>query len=58
VVGYIKMDLGEVGWSDVDWIDLAQDRQVESSCELGDEPSCSIKCQETIEWLHNWWPLE
>jgi hypothetical protein len=22
----IRMDLGEVGWGDVDWIDLAQDR--------------------------------
>jgi hypothetical protein len=22
----IKMDLGEVGWSDVDWIGLAKDR--------------------------------
>jgi hypothetical protein len=22
----IKIDLGEVGWGDVDWIDLAQDR--------------------------------
>jgi hypothetical protein len=22
----IKMDLGEIGWGDVDWIDLAQDR--------------------------------
>jgi hypothetical protein len=22
----IRMDLGEVGWSDVDWIGLAQDR--------------------------------
>jgi hypothetical protein len=22
----IKMDLGEMGWDDVDWIDLAQDR--------------------------------
>jgi hypothetical protein len=22
----IKMDLGEVGWGDVDWIDLAKDR--------------------------------
>jgi hypothetical protein len=21
-----RMDLGEVGWGDVDWIDLAQDR--------------------------------
>jgi hypothetical protein len=25
-VDNIKMDLGEVGWSDVDWIGLAQDR--------------------------------
>jgi hypothetical protein len=22
----IRMDLGEMGWSDVDWIDLAKDR--------------------------------
>jgi hypothetical protein len=22
----IKMDLGEIGWSGMDWIDLAQDR--------------------------------
>jgi hypothetical protein len=25
-VNNIKMDLGEIGWGDVDWIDLAQDR--------------------------------
>jgi hypothetical protein len=25
-VDNIRMDLGEVEWSDVDWIDLAQDR--------------------------------
>jgi hypothetical protein len=25
-VDNIKMDLGEVGWDSVDWIDLAQDR--------------------------------
>jgi hypothetical protein len=31
---------------------------VESSCECGYEPSGSIKCWETIKWLHNWWPLE
>jgi hypothetical protein len=23
---YIKMDLGEIGWGGIDWIDLAQDR--------------------------------
>jgi hypothetical protein len=26
-VDNIKMDLGEVGWGDVDWIDLAKDRR-------------------------------
>jgi hypothetical protein len=31
---------------------------VESSCELGNEPSGSIKCWESIEWLQNLWPLE
>jgi hypothetical protein len=24
-VGNIKMDLGEIGWDAVDWIDMAQD---------------------------------
>jgi hypothetical protein len=43
-VDNIRMDLGEVGWGDVDWIG------VESSCKFGIEPSCSIKCWETIEW--------
>jgi hypothetical protein len=31
---------------------------VESSCELGTEPSGSIKCWECTEWLHNLWALE
>jgi hypothetical protein len=26
VGGYVRMDLGEVGWGAVDWIGLAQDR--------------------------------
>jgi hypothetical protein len=50
-VDNIKMDLGEIGRGDVDWIGLYQDRD---KCEFGDEPSGSIKCWETIEWLHNW----
>jgi hypothetical protein len=45
----IRMDLGEVGWGDVDWIGLAQDRN-RGSCEFGVQPSGSIKCCETIEW--------
>jgi hypothetical protein len=47
-VDNIRMDLGEVGWGDVDWIGLAKDRN--SSCEFGFEPSGSMKCWETIEW--------
>jgi hypothetical protein len=31
----IRMDLGEVGWNDMDWIGLALER----SCEFGIEPS-------------------
>jgi hypothetical protein len=31
---------------------------VESSCKHGNEPSGSITCWETTEWLHNLWPLE
>jgi hypothetical protein len=46
------MYLVEVGWGDVDWIDLAG-RQVESSCEFGIEPSGSINCWETIEFPDN-----
>jgi hypothetical protein len=48
----IKMDLREIGWDGMDWIDLAQDR--EGSCEKGDEPSGFIKCWEVPEWLHSW----
>jgi hypothetical protein len=51
------MDLGEVGWGDVDWIGLAQDRNrwralVNAVMNLWG----SIKCWETVEWLQNWWP--
>jgi hypothetical protein len=37
------MDLVQIGWGDGDWIILAQ---------VSNEPSGSIKCSETIEWLH------
>jgi hypothetical protein len=42
-VNNIKIDFGMIGWGDMVWIGLA----------LG-----SIKCCETIDWLHNWWSLE
>jgi hypothetical protein len=46
----IKMDLREVGWDVMDWIDLAENRdQVEVSREHGNEPSVSIKFWEVLE---------
>jgi hypothetical protein len=48
-VDNVKMDLEEICWGDVDWIDVAQDQGlVESSCEDGNEPSGSIKCWEVL----------
>jgi hypothetical protein len=41
-VGNIKMDLREIGWDGVDWIDLAEDQH-------DNEPSGSIKCCEVLE---------
>jgi hypothetical protein len=39
-VNNIRMDLVEVGWCDVDWIGLAQDRnRWRALCEFGIEPS-------------------
>jgi hypothetical protein len=50
-VDNIRMDLGEVGWGDADWIGLAKDRNrwralVNSVLNLRG----SMKCWETIEW--------
>jgi hypothetical protein len=50
-VDNIRKDLGEVGWGDVDWICLAQDRNrwralVNWVLNLRG----SMKCWETIEW--------
>jgi hypothetical protein len=45
----IKIDLGKIGWGDMDWIYMAQDRDKRNSCEHGNEPSCSIKLWEVIE---------
>jgi hypothetical protein len=33
----------------MDWIDMAQDRQVAGSCECGNEPSGSIKRGEFLD---------
>jgi hypothetical protein len=45
----IRMDLQEVGCGYMDWMGLAQDRQVVDACECGNEPSGSVKCGESLE---------
>jgi hypothetical protein len=51
----IKRNLREIEWGDMDWIDLAQDRdQWEGSYEQGNEPSGSIKYKEVLGLLQNW----
>jgi hypothetical protein len=47
----IKMDLREVGWGGVDWIDLAHVRDRCRARVYGDEPWGSIKCGEFLEQL-------
>jgi hypothetical protein len=47
-VDNIRLDLGEVGLGDVDWIGLAKDRNRWRAL----VNSCSMKCWETIEWLN------
>jgi hypothetical protein len=43
------MDLREIGWGGMDWINVAEDRdQWRGSCEHGNELSDSIKCWEIL----------
>jgi hypothetical protein len=44
-VDNIKIDIREIGWDGVDWINLAQDR----TSEYGNESSGSIKFWEVLE---------
>jgi hypothetical protein len=41
----IKMDLREIGWDGVDWINMAQDRD--------QWRALAIKCWGVLEGLHN-----
>jgi hypothetical protein len=47
-VNNIKIDLREIEWGSMDWIDLAQDRE-QCLFEHGNEPLDSIKFWEILE---------
>jgi len=48
-VDNIRIDLQEVGRGYMDWIGLAQDRQLVDACERSNEPSGSVKCGEFLD---------
>jgi hypothetical protein len=49
-VDNIKMDLGEIRWGGLDWLDLAEDiDQWTVFCEHGNEPLGSMKCLGILE---------
>jgi hypothetical protein len=48
-VDNIRMDLEEVGWGDVDWIGLAQDRNRWRAL-VNLVLNLWVQCWETIEW--------
>jgi hypothetical protein len=53
-VDNIKMDLREIGWDGVDWMDMAQDRdQWRALVNTVLNLRGSIKCWEVLEELHN-----
>jgi hypothetical protein len=53
-VNNIKLDLREIGWDGVDWIDMPQDRdQWRALVNTVLKPSGSIKCWKVSEWLHS-----
>jgi hypothetical protein len=46
----IKIDLREIGWGGMKWVDLAQDRdQCKALLKNGDEPAGSLNCWEVLE---------
>jgi hypothetical protein len=47
------LDLREIGFGDIDWINLAQDR---NQCKA--LVNTAIKCWKVVEHLHNWQLLE
>jgi hypothetical protein len=54
-VDNIRMDLGEVGWGDVDWIGLAKDRNRWRALQLHrrEPTSCAVASYSS----HSFWPV-
>jgi hypothetical protein len=51
----IKMNLRDIGWGSMDWIDLAQDRdQWRALVNTAMNLRGPIKCWEILEWLYDW----
>jgi hypothetical protein len=48
-VDNVNMDLGEIVWGCMDWIDWLRIRTREGSCEHGDKPSGSMNFWEVLE---------
>jgi hypothetical protein len=45
------MDLQEVGWWSMDWIELARDKdKMADICECGNKHSGFMKCWEFLDW--------
>jgi hypothetical protein len=47
-----KMDLREIGWDGVDWIDMSQDRDQWRAL-ANTVMEGSIQCCDILEWLQN-----
>jgi hypothetical protein len=50
-----KMDLREISWDCMDWVDVAHDRdQWRALVNTVIKLQGSKKCWEVLKWLHNW----
>jgi hypothetical protein len=47
------MDLREIGWDGVDWMDMAQDRDQWRAL-VNTVLNLRVSCWEVLEGLHNW----
>jgi hypothetical protein len=54
-VNIIKMDVREIGWDGMDWIDVAHDRDQWRALL---NTVMNLRVREVLEWLHNWRLLE